>query len=121
MQENSFLNEENEHVYYSRKLAVFPSVESVIMQFVVSLCLYNKMQKASADEICFLINQKLKTNNNFKNILQRVIPNLEEFSVMEMESILSSFLEENNEIVLGKHKDMFFVKEYGKNYEKNES
>ncbi len=111
--------QDKEDVYYSRKLATFPSVEAVVMQFVVSLCLYNKEQKASADEICFLINQKLKTNQNFKSILQRVIPKLEEFSLMEMESILSSFLEDNDEIILGKQKDMFYVKTYGKNYVSN--
>ena len=109
---------EEDNIYYARKLATFPSVEAVVMQFVVSLSLWNQNEKKSLEEITFAINQKLGTNQEFKTILQRVIPNLEEFSEAEIESVLNSFLEQNEEIVLGLKNNLYFVKEYGKNYEK---
>ncbi len=112
--------EETQNYYYSRKLATFPSVEAVVLQFVVSLSLYNYEERKSLEEITYAFNQKLKTNSQFKTILRRVIPNVEELSNEEMESILSNFLESNEEIVLGLKNGMYYVKEYGKNYERIE-
>lgn len=106
-----------DEIFYSRKLAVFPSVEAVVMQFIVSLCLYNTSQKKSVNEITYALNQKLKTNQKFKEILNRVINGITEFQEEEVESVLNSFLEQNDEIVLGCEKGLYYVKEYGKNYE----
>lgn len=111
---------EENRCYYSRKLATFPSVEAVVMQFIVSLSLYNQQERKTLEEITFSINQKLQTNNQFKTILKRVIPSLEVFQETEIESVLNSFLQVNDEIVLGFEKGFYFVKEYGKNYEKIE-
>ena len=109
---------EETSAYYSRKLKTFPSVEAVVMQFIVSLSLFNKEQKKSLEEITFSINQKLKTNTQFKEILRRVIPNLDEFKKEEIESVLNSFLEDNDEIVLGLKNNLYFVKEFKSSYEK---
>ncbi len=111
--------QENNH-YYSRKLAIFPSIESVVMQFVVGLCLYNENQQKPLDEITFMINRKLETSEKFRKILDRVLPGIQEFSNDEMESVLNSFLFPNEEIVLGVKNGLYFVKEYGDNYERIE-
>ena len=114
------MEKEFENCYYTRKLTTFPSVEAVVMQFIVALCLYDKNQKRTINDILIALNQKMQNVVEFKNIINRVIPNLEKFESYQIESVLSSFLIPNNELILGVSGDLYFVKEYGENYEKVE-
>ena len=107
-----------QNFYYSRKPIPFLSVDAVVMQFVVSLCLYNKKEMADVKTITKLLNQKLKTNEKFKAILNRIIKGLNEFNESEIQVILDKFLTKNEELELGKIGDKYFVKSFGKNYER---
>lgn len=104
--------------FYSRKLATFPSIEAVVMQFIVSLKLFNKTKKASLNEILNSLNEKLETTPQFLEVFKRVIKDFEKFDKSFLEHVLNSFLEQNEEIELGLENDLYFVKNYGKNYER---
>ena len=104
--------------FYSRKLATFPSIEAVVMQFVVSLKLFNKTKKASLDEILNSLNEKLETSPKFLEVFQRIIKDFKKFNEGFLENVLNSFLKPNDEIELGFENGFYFVKNYGKNYER---
>ena len=107
-----------QNFYYSRKAVPFLSVDAVVMQFVVSLCLFNKNESASVQEITKSLNQKLETNEKFKAILNRVIKGISKFKESEIQTILDKFLTKNEELELNKKGNKYFVKNFGKNYER---
>ncbi|MBR1925479.1 MAG: hypothetical protein IJ837_01325 [Clostridia bacterium] len=107
-----------QNFYYSRKSVPFLSVDAVVMQFVVSLCLFNKSEKVGVQEITKSLNQKLETNEKFKTILNRVIKGLNEFKESDIQTILDKFLSKNEELELSKKQDKYFVKNFGENYER---